>query len=299
MLRIIQSIINLSYFFLNLLHWNTQVPEVNRIIRNVSYGKNKRNKLDIYIPDSKGPFPVIIYFHGGGFIASDKRNYNRLCCAYAQKGYAVFNVNYRLVPEYQYPVQLQDVTDALRWIIENHQDYDCSLSNVFLVGDSSGAYLASWYASAISNHRVVSENGVENFLSLPRISGLVLFYGAFDIEGVLKGNFPLKDKIIPAYLGPALTSPERVKAASPLQNIVEGFPPTFLCVSENDPLFEESRNLLARLQELDIETWELFFSHSDYPDADHGFLNFYKKEYAKEAFRESIEFLESKAREVG
>lgn len=291
MLYILKLILRFSYFLYRIFYWNTNLPKVKKVFKNVCYGEGKLNKLDVIIPEGDGIFPVIIYIHGGGFISSDKKNFTRICRYYAENGFVVFNVNYRLVPEYKYPAQLQDITDAIGWIKNNCRAYEGDISKVFLAGDSSGAYLASWYACANNNERLVSDVGIANFTRLESIAGIVLFYGAYDIETVMKGNFPLKDKIIPAYLGKYFDDPKTLETASPARFVTNKFPRAFLCCSENDPLFKETKNLYNKIRDANVYAQKLFFSKGEYREAGHGFLNFYKEEYSKIAFEKSLKFI--------
>lgn len=291
MLYIIKIILRFSYFLYRIFYWNTKLPKVKNVFKNVVYGKYWANRLDVITPIGEGTFPVIIYFHGGGFISSDKKNFNRICRAYANAGYVVFNVNYRLVPEYSYPAQFQDISDAIGWIKNNCRAYGGDISKVFLAGDSSGAYLASWYACALYDESLIVDNGIKDFTSLEGIKGAVLFYGAYDIETVMKGNFPLKDKIIPAYLGEYFQNPKTIDACSPAKHITAKFPRAFICCSENDPLYKESENLYKKIKDAGIYAKKIFFSKEEYKEAGHGFLNFYKEEFSKIAFEESLKFM--------
>ena len=291
MIVILKLILNFSYFLYRIFYWNRKLPKVKNITKNLRYGRENYQKLDVIEPLGNERFPIIVYFHGGGFISSDKSNFTRICCDFSSKGFLIFNVNYGLSPNYKYPSQLNDVMDAISWIYGNSQKFNGDISRVYLAGDSSGAYLVALYISTITNRKILEKINTKNIASLDNIKGLILFYGAFDFELVLKSNFPLKYLMISSYLGKDIDNVERLKISSPAQQLNNKYPPTFICASENDPLYDESVNMYRKLSDNNIYCKSLFFSRSEFPDAGHGFLNFYKKKCSQIAMRESYEFI--------
>jgi acetyl esterase/lipase len=99
-------------------------------------------KLDIYLPDGAGPFPVIINIHGGGFMVGDKAN-PALGDALLAAGYAVVSVNYRLAAEATYPAQIQDVKAAVRFLRANAAQYKLDPQRFAAFGQSAGGNLAA------------------------------------------------------------------------------------------------------------------------------------------------------------
>jgi acetyl esterase/lipase len=100
--------------------------------------------LDIYYPNNtEGPFPVIINIHGGGFLSESKET-NRLFSHHlAEKGFILFNINYRLALEgTKVPGQIQDVVGAMDWIGKNMASYPANTEKIYIMGASAGAYLA-------------------------------------------------------------------------------------------------------------------------------------------------------------
>ena len=109
---------------------------------------NVYHKLDVMYPDnlkSGEKLPVIIDIHGGGWMYADKDLNDNYCLSLADRGYVVFNISYRLVPDVTVNEQIQDVAYALKWIGENMKNYPCDTANIMLTGDSAGGQLA-YYA---------------------------------------------------------------------------------------------------------------------------------------------------------
>ncbi len=105
------------------------------------------HKLDVYYPEKTAEnLPVIIDIHGGGWMYGDKELNKNYCLAMAKKGYVVFNMSYRLYPEVTVHQQLWDISNALKWIADNLDNYPCQKDNIFLTGDSAGGMLAFFTA---------------------------------------------------------------------------------------------------------------------------------------------------------
>ena len=116
-----------------------------------------RALLDIYLPnDGDGPFPVILFAHGGGFFAGDKRTWALYPPLEGLKrGYAVCAFNYTLTGEALFPRQIRESKAALRFIRANAAEYNLDTSCVIAWGMSAGANLAAMLA--VTGHDRFSE----------------------------------------------------------------------------------------------------------------------------------------------
>ncbi len=100
--------------------------------------------LRIYTPRGKGPFPVLHYFHGGGWVGCDLETHDPLCrdlCV--QSGHLVVSFDYRLAPEYPFPIPIQDCLASLAWMKANAARLSGDPDRIFLGGDSAGGNLAA------------------------------------------------------------------------------------------------------------------------------------------------------------
>ncbi|KXH57760.1 hypothetical protein CSAL01_05911 [Colletotrichum salicis] len=87
--------------------------------------------------------PVLVAFHGGGFVIGDLEGVGPLCQLFTTLGGIAVNVDYRLAPEHPFPIPVQDCFDAVKWTVENASDLGINLSKGFLVGgESAGGDLA-------------------------------------------------------------------------------------------------------------------------------------------------------------
>ena len=116
---------------------------------------NPLHLLDVYHPENAhGNLPVIIDIHGGGWMYGTKDLNKIYCLNLAKRGFTVFNISYRLVPEVTVYEQLKDVMAALDYIARHLDDYPCDRNNIMLTGDSAGGMLASYAAALLTSEKL-------------------------------------------------------------------------------------------------------------------------------------------------
>lgn len=133
-------------------HAKQTPPEVEGV-KDIPYidDGNLYHQLDVFYPkgtSSTDRLPVIIDIHGGGWMYATKDLNEYYCRALADRGFTVFSISYRLVPDVTVNEQIQDVMQALDWISKNMGNYPCDESNIMLTGDSAGGQL-SLYSSVL------------------------------------------------------------------------------------------------------------------------------------------------------
>lgn len=128
------------------------LPQGVTQVCNISYGPyGKWNLLDVYYPEGAELCPVIVNIHGGGFVYGTKEVYKRYCMDLARRGFTVVNINYRLAPRWKFPTPMEDIHNGFVWLMEQGENYHADTNNIFMVGDSAGAQLASQYAAMLTN----------------------------------------------------------------------------------------------------------------------------------------------------
>ena len=126
----------------------TQTPPENVVkVKDIPYidDGNPYHKFDVFYPEgkiAKEGLPVIIDIHGGGWMYATKDLNEYYCMELAKKGYCVFSISYRLVPDVTVNEQIKDCTEALAFIRANMKDYPANKKTVMLTGDSAGGQLA-------------------------------------------------------------------------------------------------------------------------------------------------------------
>jgi acetyl esterase/lipase len=96
--------------------------------------------MDIYFPSSGGPWPVMLFVHGGGWSDGDKAP---LAMVPTEAGLLVVSINYRLYPAYRFPAMIEDVKCAIRYLRAHARQYNLDPQRIALVGHSAGAHLSA------------------------------------------------------------------------------------------------------------------------------------------------------------
>ncbi len=186
---------------------------------NLAYGEHERHVLDVYQPDAPAPsggWPVLVNFHGGGFVRGDKSQRANVGWFFAQHGVLTVLPNYRLAPGNQWPSGPQDVVAAWQWLRANAARFGGNPDRIVLVGESAGA---AHVAAATLMSRFQPSAGW-------KIAGAVLLSGPYNarLEGMARAQFGVAtpDPRNDAYFG---TDPATLDAASIVDHIdAEPFP---------------------------------------------------------------------------
>lgn len=220
----------------NSKHAKQTPPENVTEISDIPYidDGNHYHLLDVMYPSdtpADAKLPVIIDIHGGGWMYADKDLNDYYCMALADRGYVVFNVSYRLVPDVTVNEQIQDCANALKWISDNLANYPCDRENIMLTGDSAGGQLSAYSAVLMQSAEMREVFGtVDPNMDLTALvlTSPVAFMnngGAFSIYTKLLWGKDYKDKPTYEYMD--------------LDQIIDyapAMPPTYLITSSGDSL---------------------------------------------------------------
>jgi acetyl esterase len=227
----------------------------------------------VFRPYGAGPHPVIVYFHGGGWVAGGPLTHvvhaRQLCADVAA---IVVSVDYRLAPEHRHPAPYEDCLAACRQVMLHAERLGADPERVVVAGDSAGAQLAASVALA----RDVLPRPLAAQLLIVPATDLVGGYADADRNGAYPSRLERAS-------GPGLTTPgmarnvgwylggadgERDPRASPLCAASVGHaPPAVVCTAGFDPLRDEGIAYARRLQEQDVRVL-----HRHHPTLNHGFF---------------------------
>ncbi len=256
-------------------------PEVAAVTERSVGGPGGPLKLRIYTPHGSGPFPVMVFFHGSGFVLCSLDTHDGMCrnlCAGA--GVVVVSVDYRLAPEHRFPAAPDDCLAATRWAAAHAAELGGDPARIVVAGDSAGGNLA-----AVTALRIREEGG-------PKLCGQLLMYPA---TAHSSSDMPSYAENAEGYGLTRATmewfwnhyaSPEDAQNphAAPLAAAdLSRLPPALVQTAEYDPLRDEGELYARRLAEagvhVEMTRWE---------GMNHGFLFWAGRvDAATEAMREA------------
>ena len=260
-------------------------------IENVSYGScDKWHLLDLYRPkETEGKLPVLLNIHGGAWVYGDKKVYAPYCMYLASQGFAVVNASYRLAPKHTFPAPLEDVGAMVEWVVDHAEEYGLDVSNLFFVGDSAGAHLATAYTAIQLNEAYAkSFPGIkvdERFIP----KGLLLNCGVFDMEVEWKKQGRALTPFLTDLLGEKPTV-ESVKQMSPAQFITSDFPSVHLTTSNGDFLRKHLYRLKEVLEKKSVEVVFKEYGEKKKPQGHVFHLNL-KNKVGQECNADQLEFV--------
>ncbi len=112
-------------------------------------------RLRLYVPEGAGPWPVTLYFYGGGFVAGRPEQSDHICRALARRaGTLVVSVDYRVAPEAPFPAAVEDALTALCWLRDHAGELGGDATRVAVAGDSAGGNLAAVLAQQARHHGI-------------------------------------------------------------------------------------------------------------------------------------------------
>jgi acetyl esterase/lipase len=130
--------------FINIQLSASTASESAEKYKDVAYAHvSSRQVMDIYLPEGKGPFPVVVLIHGGAFKMGDKEMETRNAEALVTKGYAAVSINYRLSDEAKFPAQIEDCKAAVRFLRANALKYNLNPDKIGSWGASAGGNLSA------------------------------------------------------------------------------------------------------------------------------------------------------------
>lgn len=223
---------------------NTGLHPETQITRDISYGPDPRNRLDIFRREGTEGACVLLYVHGGGFVMGDKHTegspfYSNVGDMAARYGMVGVAMTYRLAPTHRFPAGVEDMALAIGWLRENIAQYGGDPEKIVLCGQSAGAsHVASYIAHRA--HHVAPGGG---------IAGAIMLSGIYDTRSCEPNEFHR------AYYG---DDPKAWGAASCAAGLLNSDVPQLFTISERDP--QDFQTQAAQL----VGAWGL--AHAEYPE---------------------------------
>jgi acetyl esterase/lipase len=190
--------------------------------RDVKYGPAERHLLDVFTPETTATLrPVLIYIHGGGFVAGNKRApggpfYDNIMLWAVKSGFVGVNATYRLAPQSPWPAGPEDLAAVVQWVSSNIAERGGDPSRIYLMGQSAGAVHVAGYVSHPEFYKV-KDGG---------LAGAIMVSGIYDLTASPVGDAEI------AYFG---ADPSRYAEHSSMQGLLATKIPLMITSAELDP----------------------------------------------------------------
>ena len=245
------------------------IPEGVIFERGIEYANPDGQHLQLNIArpkDAKGPLPVILCIHGGGFRAGSREGYNSRCIKLAQHGFVAATASYRFAPNYKFPAQVYDVKAAVRWLRANAEKYQIDPNRFGVTGGSAGGHLAQFLGVTIGVADFEGDEGNPGFSSA--VTCVVNEFGPSDFTKSY-GKSVDAAEVLPLFLGGNLATAMKQHIRScPLNWVTPKAAPTLLLHGTEDQYvaFEQAEWMRDRLQNCGVPVQLMSFQ-----GAKHGF----------------------------
>lgn len=257
---------------------------------NVSYGYSSQSqKMDIFLPEGEGPFPVIVSIHGGAFKKGDKRNGEMIepMLKGLSMGYAVVGINYRLSGEASFPEPVRDIKRAIRFIKANSKKYKLDQENIIVWGGSAGGYMALM-SGVFNNESYFDDETDPNINVDSKVKGVIAWFSPTNftnMDNQLAKNGMLKripDHSAPEspeslFIGkPVLEDKDLIDKANPSSYLNENIPTMLIQHGRDDKIvpYQQSLEFAEKAKKFAKDR----ITYLIIEDADHGDHKFETKE---------------------
>jgi acetyl esterase len=239
--------------------------EVGKVVNRTVQGPAGEIPVRVYTPKGNGPFPVLAFYHGGGWVIGDLESHDPVCRALTNAANVVtVSIDYRLAPEHKFPAAPEDCYAATKWIADNAAALGADGKRLAVGGDSAGGNLAA-VVSLMARDR-----------GTPKIDFQLLVYPATDRAetkshvSFAEGYFLTRASM--HWFWNHYLKDERDKTnpyASPLRaRDLGGLPPALVITAEFDPLRDEGQAYAAKLKEAGVPV-----TYTQYDGMIHGFFS--------------------------
>jgi len=241
----------------------TKVPTELDVV--YSTAGDRELKLDLARPsEGKGPFPVVVCVHGGGWRMGNKRDLRPWIQMLARQGYVAASVGYRLAPDDRFPAQIEDCKTAVRFLRANSDKYAIDKDRFGALGYSAGGHLVCLLG--LTDEKAGLE-GKEHPKESSKVQAVVDYFGPTDLAGYGKDDSAQKAMLAPLIGAKYADNPRAHDKASPIKYVQKGAPPFLILHGTKDWIvpIEQSRNLANKLKDVDVPVTLV-----EVPDEGHG-----------------------------
>ncbi|MFD6162549.1 alpha/beta hydrolase [Nocardia sp. NPDC060256] len=206
--------------------------------------------------------PILLWIHGGGFIAGTSRTVGPYATMLAAQGFVVASLEYSLAPGQHYPVPVRQANAALHYLRDHADEFGGDPSRFFVGGDSAGAQLASQAAAIETNPTFAHAMSLTAAVGPRALRGTVLCCGPYDMTTVATSGVFALNTFMAAYVGQRnwLNFP-KLDQLSTVRHVTADYPPTLITVGDRDRFASQSRELVSALDRRSVPTTHVFYEN--------------------------------------
>lgn len=215
----------------------------------------------LFNPLHQNNLPVIIHYHGGGFISPLVQGLEHSLWQDAKTyGAIVFAVDYRVAPEHKFPAAVNDSYNAFKWISENAQQYGGDTSRIILMGNSAGANLVAVITQKAKKEKINSRIKLQVLNGLPADLRPQNMEKSVSYQQNALGYFQTKAMCYFAVENYAPGEANNPEVSPILTEDFNGLPPAVIINAEFDPLRDDGVLYAAKLRSAGVKVWEKCFA---------------------------------------
>jgi acetyl esterase/lipase len=249
-------------------------------IKDEHYRANEDVHLDVYFPEAAPQrLPTVVWIHGGGWLSGSKNDASIYYQALANEGITVIPIDYTLAPTGKYPMPLEQVNDALAYIVANAERFRVDENRIFIAGDSAGAQITSQIAMIVTQPTDYAvKMQIKPKIDPGQLRGVILHCGFYDLPKFAESAeiSPVRflrwgmSTMIWAYTGTRSPNDLDLRKMSAMYNATRTFPATFISGGNGDPLTDaHSKPFAEKLSSLSVPVTAVFFPADHQPSLGH------------------------------
>ena len=249
-------------------------------ISDIRYGSTYPNSfLDVYLADGDrtGTAPTMVYVHGGGYTWGDKASNDPttnttssavdVYSPFLDAGYNVVSLNYALAPEYNYPVPILQMSEAMAFLADQGAQYGLSTDQLVLIGGSAGGQLVGQFAAIQTNPDYSASTGIAPVVPAGNLRAVLFNSALLDLEQFSNTGTAYIDYIFlqcgRSYFSDGFLGNAEVKEANVIDAISADFPPSYISDGNYATFDAQAHRLDNRMEELGISHEFTYFPRSE------------------------------------
>lgn len=276
-----------------------------RLKTNFRYGQTYPNSfMDIWYgsADTRVKRPTVIFLHGGGWFMGSKDMGDPLAAGgpngealpfgfIARHGFNLVNLDYALAPAYRYPVPLEQLNNAIKYMQDHQDELGLDMSRVIIMGGSAGAQMTAQYGALLADPTYAAEVGVKPTIDPKDVKGLVIWSAPLKFSG-FKWRM---NAMLWAYLGTKdLETSKQARQVDILSHVTPNYPATYITDGNQSDTFPEHAKAMAKALRQNRVDYEFNYYEPSVALLDHGYSARLNTKQGLDNLQRSVAFMQQR-----